>query len=262
MRRTPPIGWGVFLLTAVLCLPAAGARAACTNPPGSEADVKYNSDFHTYQFCNGTSWLAFGGGSNCAATGSYSPTTPSGSGYFVLSGTQYNGSLGGRVAADALCYTELTTTNTSWKGYSAASANGLLTTTHIHAFICDEFSCTNLMPLTTYSFAVANNAAAGGANFTTDSNGLGPNDSANWSAANYFSGIYNYWSNRSTTSSTQWGAGGNNGGNGNAVCVDFNSGSSGLSAQYGSSGNTDSKRWWNSTLLCNNTINLICFVNP
>jgi hypothetical protein len=33
---------------------------------------------------------------------------------------------------------------------------------------------------------------------------LGPNDAADWGAANYFSGTYNFWSNRSYNSVTQW----------------------------------------------------------
>jgi hypothetical protein len=36
---------------------------------------------------------------------------------------------------------------------------------------------------------------------------LGPNDAADWGAANYFSGTYNFWSNRSYNSVTQWSSG-------------------------------------------------------
>lgn len=126
----------------------------------------------------GTSWLACGGGSNCTATGSYSPTTPSGSGHFVLTSTTYNGNLGGLSGADARCLTELTT-NTSWRGYASANANGQLVAGTVHAALCIS-NCTNLMPLTTYFFAKVGDASAGGASFMSDSNGLAPNDSANW----------------------------------------------------------------------------------
>jgi hypothetical protein len=27
----------------------------CSNPTGKERDIKYNTDFHTYMICNGTS---------------------------------------------------------------------------------------------------------------------------------------------------------------------------------------------------------------
>src|SRR5258708_33498310 len=100
MRMTAQLTLLVILLA---CLAAGPVFAACYNPPGNEGDQFYSSDYHTYQFCNGTSWLAFGGGSGCAATGGYSPTRPSGYGYFVLTSTTYNGNLGGVLGADAKC---------------------------------------------------------------------------------------------------------------------------------------------------------------
>ena len=254
-----------LLLAAVLCPIACVAYAACTSPAGVERDIIYNNDYHTYQFCNGTGWMAYGGGSTCTASGGYSPTVPSNAGYFVLSGTTWNGNLGGyRDGADALCYTELTVTNTSWMGYATANSNGQLTRSHIHAFICDNFNCNNLMPLTTYYFAVANNGSAGGASFTTDSTGLGPNDSANWSAANYFSGTYTYWVDMGTTSSSVWSGASANGGSNN-ICWSagpWKDSTGGLSGTIGVSTNTNGSRWNAGTGLCSNTYNLICFVNP
>jgi hypothetical protein len=32
----------------------------CSNPTGNEHDIVYNQDYHTYQFCNGTSWVIAG----------------------------------------------------------------------------------------------------------------------------------------------------------------------------------------------------------
>src|SRR5581483_1144590 len=109
-------------LLFLLSLMASSAYGGtCTNTAGKEADIKYNSDYHTYQFCNGTSWIAYGGGGGCAGSGGYSPTTPAGSGYFVMSKTRWTGNLGtGLAGADALCLTELTT-NTGWRGYAAAN---------------------------------------------------------------------------------------------------------------------------------------------
>ncbi len=249
-------------LAAVLllpsCLAAGSVFAACTNPAGNESDVKYNGDYHTYQFCNGTSWLAFGGGSNCTATGNYSPTTPSGSGYFVMSGTTYNGNLGGLAGADALCLTELTT-NTGWMGYSTANANGQLVVSKVHAFPVCLGSCSSLMPLTTYYFANAGNGAAGGASFTTDANGDGPYDAANWSAANYFSGNYSYWSNRRSASNTVW----MDSTNFTVSCGSWNSSSSGSTGDAGNSSQTTSLRFHSfSTPTCDTTQHLICYVNP
>src|SRR5262245_21585528 len=117
----------LYLLFAVVSICAVpGYAGTCSNPTRNEGDIIYNADYHTYQFCNGTSSIGFGGGMNCTTTVTgYSPTTPSGTGYFVLTNTTYNGNLGGFVGADALCLTELTT-NTNWRGYATANANGQL----------------------------------------------------------------------------------------------------------------------------------------
>ena len=49
------------LLILLACLGAGSAEAGCSNPAGNEADIIYNVGYHTYQFCNGTNWIAFGG---------------------------------------------------------------------------------------------------------------------------------------------------------------------------------------------------------
>src|SRR4051794_38495236 len=50
------------LLSVLAALAAAEpAYASCTNPVGSETAMIYNGDYHTYQFCNGSSWIAMGG---------------------------------------------------------------------------------------------------------------------------------------------------------------------------------------------------------
>ncbi len=41
---------------------------SCSNPTAGERDVIYNGDFHTYQYCNGTNWVKFGGGSSVPVT--------------------------------------------------------------------------------------------------------------------------------------------------------------------------------------------------
>lgn len=256
------------LLGLLACLAAGPAYGGtCSSPAGNEGDIQYNGNYHTYQFCNGTSWIAYGGGASCAITQpGYNPTVPSGNGYFVLSKGTYNGNLGGRNGADATCLTELTT-NTGWVGYSTANTNGQLVANKVHAFLCDSGTCSNLIPLTTYYFANAGNSSAGGASFTTDINGLGPNDSANWAAANYFSGTYSYWTGRSVISNTQWS---------NSTAVTTNFGCIAVWAQtaggdvgeFGSSASTTSIRWWQNTngstygLACADTMNLICVVNP
>ena len=246
-------------------LAAGPVYAACTSPAGNERDIIYNGDYNTYQFCNGTRWMGYGGGSSCTASGGYNPTAPSGSGYFVLTSTTWNGNLGGLSGADAKCLTELTA-NTAWMGYATANSNGQLVATKVHAFLCagSNYSpgmCNNPMPLTTYYFSNAGNGAAGGASFTTDSNGLGPGDSANWSAANYFSGSYDYWTDRAYTSSALWAASGRYAPG--ESCSSWSTASSGSSGGIGNAGQTDQSRWnTNSDPTCDNTYRLICMVNP
>ena len=50
------------LLFALACLAAGPARAGCSNPTGNESDMTYNQDYHTFQFCNGTTWMSMSGG--------------------------------------------------------------------------------------------------------------------------------------------------------------------------------------------------------
>ena len=185
-------------LLVLLAWLAAGPvyGGTCSNPAGNEADDFYNKDYHTFQFCNGTYWVAFGGQM-------WQGSKPSGTGYFVMSKSTWNGNLGDLAGTDAKCLTELTT-NTGWRGYSTASSNGQLVSGKVHAFLCRDGFCNSLTPLATYFFANAGDSSAGGASFTVDVNGDGPNDAANWSAANYFNGTYAYWTNFSAQSNSLW----------------------------------------------------------
>jgi hypothetical protein len=247
-----------FFVIAGSAAIVTSSYADCTSPPGRETDIIYNSNYHTYQFCNGTSWVAYGGGSTQVSSG-YSPTAPSGNGYFVLTSTTYDGNLGGRAGADSKCLTELATTNTGWMGYSTANSNGQLVANKVHGWVCDRITCNDLMPLTTYYFANAGDSLAGGASFTTDASGAGPGDTVNWSAANYFSGTFNYWTGRAAGTNTAWGSFTNHG---DFNCTNFTDGVS-WQGYFGVSASTTTTRWapaaW---VVCSNTYKLICFVNP
>lgn len=225
-----------------------GSTTASCNSTNAGA-VKYTGG-QTY-LCNGTAWTAL------VQTQSTPPeTAPSGSGYFVLSyGTYAANSQSTTQGFDSDCYTDLTT-HTGWAGHSTASTNGYLTTTNIHAFVCAGGGCNQLLPLTTYYFANSQISGAGGAYFTTDSSGNGPQDNAIWSAANYFEASAIYWTGRGTASgpsTTIWGG----------DYYDLGA----ASPAYGIASNTDYTRWiysydgaspyGNSTAL-----NLICYVNP
>jgi hypothetical protein len=229
---------------------AANCKAAITGA------IRYNSITPAIEFCNGTVWTALYQVQSIPLT-----AAPAGSGYFVLSHGTYNGNIGtgGLTGADAICKTDLTA-NTGWQGYATANSNGQLIAAKIHAFLCVSGSCNNLTASTTYYFANASNSAAGGASFTTDSSGFGPGDSNNWSAANYFSGSFSYWTGRYYTSATKWAT---STGVSNFCATWNNTGGGGAQGQIGLSSNTDQTRWYVPTAPnCGNTYHLICFVNP
>jgi hypothetical protein len=236
-----------------------GGGGGCSNPSGKEAALIYNGDYHTWQFCNGTNWVPFGGPAWITPPGA-------GNGYFVMSKTKWNGNLGGSLAAaDALCLTELTT-NTGWKGYAGANANGQLISSKVHAFICDHEgvgTCNNTVANTTYFFADANASTHGGNRFTTDSSGVGPNDNANWSGASYFGDAYGYWSDRQFGSATAWGTGLQTTGEACGAGDQWSNGTNAYTGFVANTDNTGTARWGGGTTpTCNNTENLICFVNP
>lgn len=186
-------------------------------------------------------------------------TAPAGTGFFVVSGTTWNGNLGGRVGADALCLTEIATTNTGWLGYATALGRGLLVSAKVHAFVCDGSVCNNLMPLTIYRFASASDGTAGGSIFTTDASGDGPQDSANWSDAVHFKASYSYWTGRAAGTATVWGPGIVAGSNCNGFT---SSAASVVVGEDGTSNSTTKTRWNSAAPACSSTLNLICFVNP
>lgn len=202
----------------------------------TEGALRYSSASQAVEFCDGTSWTTF-----AQIQSTPGPTAPAGSGYFVLTESTWNGALGGLSGADAKCLTELSTTYTSWRGYSTANSNGQLTSGKVHAFLCNNSTCNNLMPLTTYYFAYANDGTRGGASFTTDSSGLGPGDYNAWSAANYFSGTYDYWTNRDWSDGQFWDPSGFN--NNDQDCDEWVDGTSGARGDIGNSGYTDENRW-------------------
>jgi hypothetical protein len=258
LRRLTP------LLVILACLAATPAHGGtCSSPAGKEADIKYNSAYHTYQFCNGTNWIAYQWGTTFLYQVANNPTIPGGSGFFVLSYGTYTGNLGGRSGANSTCLTDLTT-NTGWQGYSTANANGQLISAKVFAYLCDNSTCTNFNASTNYYFANAINSTAGGAYFTSNSSGYGFGDNATWGAANYFGGTYNFWTGRientSSTTTANAAAG--------TACSSWSTASSGNTGEFGYSTTNGVYRWGGGnsygdiTQTCNNSYHLICFVNP
>src|SRR5690606_20693223 len=107
------------------------------------------------ELCDGSAWTRLVG------TTAPSIEAPSGSGFFVLTETIYDGNLGGLNGADAKCLTELTT-KTNWKNYALAQANGQLTVAKVKAFLCSTgAACNNATPLATYYFAAVGDSSKG-----------------------------------------------------------------------------------------------------
>ena len=87
MKQPPALPGRLTPLLGLLAYLAAGSAygGTCSSPAGNEADVVYNSAYHTYQFCNGTNWLPYQWGEAVFSQAGNNPTIPVGSGYFVLS---------------------------------------------------------------------------------------------------------------------------------------------------------------------------------
>ncbi len=253
--NTGKVGIGTATPTVALDVSGgvrAGSSATVTSCgmglANGEGTQRYNYTNHVMEYCDGTAWVSL------PKVQSTPITAPAGSGYFVMSKTTWNGT-SNLAAANGNCLTDLTT-NTGWMGYATANSNGQLIAGKVRAFLCDGTQCNNLTPLASYYFADANSGSSGGASFTTDASGIGPNDNVIWSAANRFGSAYSYWTNRATTSQTAW----------STTLFDGSyAGSCGDSAQVmrtGSSGNSDSTRWNIVYSACNVPRNMICIVNP
>ena len=52
----------LWIFATVLILPFATAHADCSNPPGPEGHIIYNTTYKTMQFCDGTTWWNMKGG--------------------------------------------------------------------------------------------------------------------------------------------------------------------------------------------------------
>lgn len=182
-------------------------------------------------------------------------------GYLVMTSSNWNGNLGGLSGADSKCLTELTT-YTSWLGYSSANAAGQLVSGKVHAFLCDGSTCNNMMANQSYSFAKVGSSGVGGASFTTDAGGLGPNDGAAWSAGSYLSGTYSYWMGRGSWYSN-WASFPYAGSGYNAEqCGAWNQSSNSYGGHVGNSGYVDASRWDLNSIGCDQLRSLLCFVNP
>lgn len=183
-------------------------------------------------------------------------------GYFVLTSFSSQDNLGGLAGANTLCLNDLQ--SQSWKG---KGANVTLNSSKVRAFLCDSTSCQNLLTNTTYSFAVAGDLAAGGARFTTNASGIGPNDLNAWSGVEYFnSSIHRYWTGRAFSDGLDnlWASTTSAGSSRTCSNWTRSDGTSdnGPYGYNGDSGELGSDRWSSDDFRCSGSRRLICMVDP
>ncbi|MAE50535.1 MAG: hypothetical protein CMH27_01865 [Micavibrio sp.] len=256
--------------TATITVP--GDPDPCT--PAKAGSLRYDSVDKTLDLCHDSAWIPLIASNEAGDT----PTALTGDGYFVITDGTWSGDLaaaaGGDYATndyiensqelgDKLCLDDLTANN--WMGKADATARGLLNAAHVKAFLCSRFTCNNALPSVTYYFAVSGELASGGASFTVDSDGIGPNDSANWSGATYFNGNKEYWVNRQADSATQWRN--NPHGQADKARCEFSPGwtsiEAGSGGGIGQSNTTNNDRWdAGNGNDCNVARYLVCMVHP
>ncbi len=203
-----------------------------------KGSIRFDSSTACAEFCDGSNWIC-----------------PTGIpvGWFVQSAGAYNGNLGGLSGANSTCLTDLT--NNDWTGKSDA---GTLTSSRVHAFLCDNSTCNNLDPNTAYIMARSGSATAGGMAFLTNSSGLGPGNATDWAAVGFDAGSHDAWYNRGTVSATYWA----NTPKGTNSCNNWTDGTSSKQGRLANAGWTTAKRWDEANNNCNTTQYLICFVDP
>jgi hypothetical protein len=258
--------------TAVVALDINGSAIIGTDSSSCsgilEGTIRFNTTTLVHELCNGTTWLEI-----LSSKDSGVATTPTtGTGYFVLTETTWNGNLVWLSGADTKCLTELQTTY-DWMGKTDANSRGMLVSGNVKAFLCGHTpgatgsGCNNLIPGATYTFARANKTTVGGATFTADKNGLGPNNNQMWSGTNYFGGAFAYWTGRDTTSDTKW-VEQSTGNNGSEYCgaasapYEWSSNSGSVYGVAGYSNSNNSQRIWFSYTPCSSSLRLICMVHP
>jgi len=224
--------------------------AACN--AGNQGKVRWSDSANTLQICDGTNWRGIIAPVDPGAGEPYVP--PAGSGYFVLSAGMWDANLGGLAGGNAKCLADLTAND--WMGKADATARGLLNSGHVRAFLCVTSNCQNVLPLTTYYFAVSGDATKGGASFTADHISRGPGNSQNWAGINYFGLDATYFTGRSYVSETLWGI------DKLYDCSSFITDSGASIGTYGKANSTGASRATSLVTLCNQFHSLVCMVHP
>lgn len=170
--------------------------------------------------------------------------------YLVQTSFPMSGNLGGRAGADTICRNDLT--SNTWMGKPAD-----LSAAKITAFLCDSGGCATLRPNSVYTFA-SSGWPNGGATFTTDIDGVGPNNTTAWSGSTLFDGNnLRSWTGRSAGTTSKWGTtpSGDH-------CNNWTSSSILSTGTNGNTNVTDSRRWNEPPpATCDSVLYLICIVD-
>ncbi len=220
---------------------------------------RWNTTTQLFEVCTNSGWTQ---PSLIDAAYASTPAAPyTQAGYFVMTETKWDGNMGGAAGMDQKCLTELTT-KTNWKYYNDALAGGQLTSDYVKSFRCiSGGECLIGMPYAVYYFARVGNPDVGGAAFTTDSGGYGPNNSLYWSSYNYFATQTLYWTGRFFTSGAT-----SFSGSGVYDCTGWTTNSSSVTGAYGNTHFADYNRWGSyyggQQRSCDQLLPIVCFVHP
>ncbi len=176
--------------------------------------------------------------------------------YLVKTAGTWDGNLGGLAGANAKCLADLKAND--WQGKSSVTLNS----TTVKAFFCTTpDGCNNLVANKTYSLAVSGDPSKYGLPFTTDSSGMGPNNSDNWNSIFGAALPHHYWMNRNQGTSTTW-YGVPLGTTTAYNCDNFTSNNSTTyTGPQGYANATNEARWYNAQSPCNLKLPLLCAVS-
>lgn len=170
--------------------------------------------------------------------------------FFILSNTGHKGDFGGLSGADSTCLDDLKTK--TWRGKGGPA----LTSSTVKAWLCDNSGCNNLSNNTTYTFARMANASIGGATFTTNGSGRGPDNSDDWDIAGRWSVNAHVWTGRNSGTSTLWPTTKHSN-----HCNSWNDQTDSYTGRIGETNNTDADRWSSVNDDCDNNNRYVCVVS-
>ena len=165
-------------------------------------------------------------------------------GYAVRTETKYNANLGGLAGADAKCLAELQ--NMPWNGKADAIQRGILTSSNVRAFLCDQTECRKFKAFTRYG-ATRTQTLSGSINYAD----TGSTEVRNLSTNNYLV-------NTNIGNGTYWTGGDSPSGQGDR-CQNWTSTGS-AETYYG--GNGAPVYFYDWYTACSSNLSLVCLVHP